>query len=329
MANTITNREPNMLKSNSALLELPPEIRNQIMRLVLHPGHIYLHQKLTVNKRVHRQENLSMRRQEGLPARFSLESRSSNSGPEVLATCRQLYREWHGFYYSSNTFHIPTSSIMLMQPKHRALIRHVGLRLSLLDAIPSKNEEIETLARGLEKGSEMLMTINPAFKENVIYPLCFPAVLLGAWLSNISFIRESFPGLKTMCIEIRTQEEPQRLLRLIVPAKNVNSWTGYRFKIFKKCAIPDFTRLRLKCEEHRLDVNIGVFLDFAVHQAHSKVERDIALGTGTWAQFKDSVDADFLKKYDDEILGGDIWSWTGWSKSKEWINAHTETAEVV
>ena len=310
-----------MLKSNSPLLGLPPEIRNQFMRLVLHPGHIYLCQNTTLIKRT--------RRQETLPARVTIESRSSNSGPDVLATCRQLYREWHEFYYSSNVFHIPNSSIMIMQPNHRALIQHFGLRLSLLDVIPSKTEEVETLADALVERAQV--TMNPEGKENIIYPLCCAAVLLGVWLSNISSIQESFPELKTICFEIQTQVEPQRLLRLVTAAKDMNSPANeYRLESSDNSRARGLSELKRKWrEQYRLDVNIGAFLDFAVEQALEKVSREILLRTGTWQLFKDSVDADFVRKYDDEILGQENWSYQGWEKWGEWINAITESVEVV
>lgn len=291
------------------------------MRLVLRPGHIYLHQKLIVNKH--------MRRRGTVPARVSLESKSSSSGPNVLATCRQLYGEWHEFYYSSNVFYIPTSSIMNMQPNHRAFVQHVGFRLSLLDVIPSKTEEVETLAGALARGVEDIAT--PAFKEHIIYPLCCAAVLLEVWLSNISSIQESFSGLKTLSIEMRTQVEPQRLLRLVTAAENINSsGIGYRFESFDNCRADQFIAFKRKWrEQDRLDGNLGMFLDFAAKQVHDKLYRDIPLRTGTWENFKDSVDADFMKEYDDAILGGDRWSYDAWDKWKKQINRVTECVEVV
>ena len=291
------------------------------MRLVLRPGHLYLHQKLTVNKR--------MRRRETLPARVSLESKSSNSGPDVLATCRQLYQEWHEFYYSSNVFHIPTSSIMIMQQSHRPLVQHVGLRLSLSDVIPSKTEEVETLAGALADIIQLIAT--PAHINHIIFPLCFAAVLLEIWLSNISSIQESFSGLKTLSIEIRTQVEPQRLLRLVTAAKTINSSEmGYRFSAFDNCRADQIIALKRKWrEQDRLDGNLGVFLDFAAKQVHDKLYCDIPLRTGTWAKFKDSADADFVKEYDDAILGRDTWSYDAWDKWEKRINAITELVEIV
>ena len=309
-----------MLDDNSPLLRLPPEIRNQIMLLVLHPGHIYLHQMTIFNKR--------MLRQGTLPTRVTSEFKSSNSGPGLLATCRQLYREWHEFYYSSNVFHIPTSSIKTMQPNHRALVQHVGFRLSLSDIIPSKTEEVERLTEVLAEESKNIMGLEG--KENILYPLCCAAVLLEAWLSNILSIQESFSELKTLCIEIRTQVEPQRLLRLVIAAKNINTpRTGYRFRALDLNNGREFRRLKRKWhEQYRLDVNVGGFLDFAVQQALGKVSRDIPLRTGTWANFKDSVDADFVKKYDNEILGHETWSYQGWEKWEERIDASAVSVEL-
>ncbi|KAL8792686.1 MAG: hypothetical protein Q9195_004746 [Heterodermia aff. obscurata] len=293
------------------------------MRLVLCPGHIYLHQKLIVKKR--------LRGQEILPDRFSFESKSANSGPDVLATCRQLYQEWHAFYYSSNVFHIPTSSIMIMKPNHRALIRHVGLRLSLLDVIPSKTEEIEALAKRIEERALLKKRIEERAApfmplEQELYSRCCAAILLGVWLSNISSIRESFPGLKTICLEITTRREPQRLLRVGIPAKIFNSWIGYRFEFFNDNVDPEYvpelaSLEREYYEKYRLDMNTGVFLDFAAKHACWKVYYDMLRVTGTWANFKESVDDDLMRKDWGRILVGEWW--------KERINPITETVEVV
>ena len=305
--------------SNSPLLRLPPEIRNQIMLLVLRPGHIYLHQKLTFNER--------MRRQGTLPERVSLESKGSNSGPNVLATCRQLYRECHEIYYSSNIFHIPTNSIMIMQPNHRALVQHVGLRLSLLDVMPSKTEEVETLAKDVEQRAEDTIYV---LDMSQAYPLCCAAVLLGVWLSSISSIQKSFPGLKTLYVEIRTQVEPLRLLRLAIAAKHINSPIGYRFKSFEYHRDEELTRLKRKWhEEYRLGRDLGVFLDFGANQAVDNIYYYNTFNPGSWASFKDSINADSAKNYDDEILGGGAWSRMGWENWKERINEVAESVEVV
>ena len=317
-----------MLNSNSPLLGLPPEIRNQIIRPVLHPRHIYPHQITTFNKR--------MLKKGTSPAKVTLESTSSNSGPGVLATCRQLYTEWHEFYYSSNVFHIPTSSIMIMQPNHRALIQHVGLRLSLSDVISSKTEEVEALAEAVAKASEAIM--NSEVKECTVFPLCCAAVLLGEWLSNISSIQESFSGLKSVCIKIRTQVEPHRLLRLVTAAKDIHSLrTGYRFKFlnFHSGSVhlyenQELIRLKRKWQgQYRLNAKVGCFLDFAAHQALNKVIHDIPHRTGTWAKFKDSFDAEFVKKYDDEILTERVLSYWSWGIWQPRIEPITESVESV
>ena len=308
-----------MLISNSPLLRLPPEIRNQIMLLVLRPGHIYLHQTLTFNERICRQGIM--------PERVNLMSKGSNSGPNVLATCRQLYRECHEIYYSSNVFHIPTSSIKIMQPNHRALVQHVGLSLSLLDVMPSKTEEIETLAKGVQERSG-----DPSYisENSEIYSLCCGAVLLGVWLSNISSIQESFPGLKTLYVEIRAHTEPQMLLRLAIAAENINSPVGYSFKSFDYLRDEELARLKRKWyEKLRLDRDLGVFLDFGSHQLVERIYYDMTFRPGSWATFKDSINADSVKDYDDEILGEGAWSWAGWEAWKKRINEVAELVEVV
>ena len=69
-------------------LSLPGEIRNQIMDLVLVPGHIYL------------DWHFRPRKLDGL-----------RSGVQIMATCRQVYEEARGVYYSKNVLHLSPESI--------------------------------------------------------------------------------------------------------------------------------------------------------------------------------------------------------------------------
>lgn len=61
-------------------------------------------------------------------------------GFQILATCRQAYREGVDRYYSENIFYLAPGHcehslrfLEVIQPCHRALLRHLAIRLSLLD----------------------------------------------------------------------------------------------------------------------------------------------------------------------------------------------------
>lgn len=94
---------------------LPPEIRNQIMRYALSPGHI--HPSYT------------------------------RCGVQLLATNRQNYEDGHIMFYSDNVFHVPrfkngyTGLLHHYQPKHLNLIRRVQLACSILDLDKESTEE--------------------------------------------------------------------------------------------------------------------------------------------------------------------------------------------
>lgn len=95
--------------------DLPGEVRNQIMDLVLKPGDIHF-------------------------SRNSTQADQAPPGVQLLASNRQAYTEGCGIFYSENTFHIPPGPIACTervleqyQPQHLALIRRLTLHVGLHD----------------------------------------------------------------------------------------------------------------------------------------------------------------------------------------------------
>ena len=79
-----------------------------------------------------------------LSPRKRLESKATRLGVGILVTCRQAYDKGHTEYYTSNIFCLPPSSFEEMEqllpkirPEHLSMMRHVTLKLSLIDLTPS------------------------------------------------------------------------------------------------------------------------------------------------------------------------------------------------
>ena len=159
-------------------LSLPPEIRNQIMRLALVPGQIHIRPPIIAKRN---SQYLAM--QVGvLPKSFFLikktilkkastfvhwirpglsypleeaESTMAESGCQLLATCCQVYLEGHGWFYSLNTFYIPRGPLLhtieyfdKLQPSHRALMKTIGIRFGLQDLTSTVLEAVDRRGKG-------------------------------------------------------------------------------------------------------------------------------------------------------------------------------------
>lgn len=120
-------------------LKLPPELRNKIMSYALVPCRVYLRPSLhegddtTINTRIqHWYRNRSV------------------PNLQLLATCKQIYAEGHGIFYSSNTFCIPPgvnhnilSYFERLQPQHRAMIKSIGIGMGIDDLTLKALERLE------------------------------------------------------------------------------------------------------------------------------------------------------------------------------------------
>ena len=164
---------------NMGYCSLPPEIRNQIMRLVLVPGQIHIRPSIVAKLNA---QYLAMQPSvlakpffliktaivnkvsafvDWIPMKVSrspkeVKPSSAKSGCQLLATCRQVYHEGHVWFYSLNTFYIPRGPLShtldyfnKLQPNHRALMKTIGIRFGLqdltsrvLEAIDRQGEEL-------------------------------------------------------------------------------------------------------------------------------------------------------------------------------------------
>jgi len=104
-------------------LELPREIRDQIMELALHPGEVQIHAS---------------------PEEHASRETHHRYGVQLLATCRQIYEEGHRIWYGKNTFHMTTCSLKEMkrvlgvyQKKHLGMMESLVVECTYQD-VPTK-----------------------------------------------------------------------------------------------------------------------------------------------------------------------------------------------
>ena len=137
---------------------LPPEIRNEIMRLVLVPGDVHLRgpKKHGVKAKIHHAWDAVHqlpRDCHKIPAAPSL------PGFQMLATCKSVYGQYHETFYSSNTFFFAPGLFketikyytISLQPEHVNMISSIGVNLGLEDLTPivfKKAQECMSLNRG-------------------------------------------------------------------------------------------------------------------------------------------------------------------------------------
>ena len=154
------------------LLSLPGEIRNQIMDLVLVPGHVYF----PTNK-----------------MQLVDRNRSPVSRPrfQVLATCRQLYQEGHVLFYSQNVFHLapgPISAswdyIRRLDSRHQDLITKVSVDISVMDLTPPVLEGIQ--AAFYEDHGQSIAHA----EDNMVY-LYIRDTLGGLWAEKIAGVSDT------------------------------------------------------------------------------------------------------------------------------------------
>lgn len=167
-----------MLCQNTAYLNLPGEVRNQIMGYVLMPGNVHPRVALSVpaKKRASNSKstwNVLMVAIRGMSLEciqkvllavicrvlsgvfapfFAVESRRKiQPGFQLLATCKQVRLEGRGMFYGTNIFHLPHGPLEdtlkwydKLNAEHQALIKHVQLTLSLADLTPMVLEGLDT-----------------------------------------------------------------------------------------------------------------------------------------------------------------------------------------
>lgn len=217
-----------------------------------------------------------------------------------------------------------SKALKTIQPKN--LIRHVSIRLSLLDLTPPKLNDIKDYAKAVE--NSLLVPLVGNFGKSMMISRCLESVLSQTWLQKIQGVKAALPELETISLEIRTKVKPLNTLRVVVPAKQHIAPPGYQFSfsISQPLHDPLDPHRFYSGEERILDDKTGAFLEFALSQARMRATKDIT--THGFQTFMDSIDARFVETYDEEILGEASWSSWEWLEWQEKIKAVTEpTAE--
>ena len=182
----------------------PPEIRNQIMDLVLVPGDIYLRPRPIIGCS---RSNFHRKRY----------------GFQLLATCRQAYKEGHELYYTSNTFNLPSGRdhwseqlFILVQPKHRIMIQYLAINCSIYDIhYPDSIHEIGKAAdQTLMEYVDFDFHINgpggsiPLTELRRAYCPAACDILLHLWLRKLTYVWFKFPGLKNLRVTFMEISDP-------------------------------------------------------------------------------------------------------------------------
>ncbi|CAD6590022.1 MAG: hypothetical protein ASARMPREDX12_004928 [Alectoria sarmentosa] len=134
---------------------LPLEIRTMIMELVLVPGQVFIGGYKHI-KRDHKYSLLQGTLHRVVKTVYKHSGRDSKStrvrhppGFQLLATCKQACAEGHAVFYTSNVFFMAPGplentlcSLKTLRPQLRAMIRKVGITMSLIDLTPSVFEQV-------------------------------------------------------------------------------------------------------------------------------------------------------------------------------------------
>lgn len=96
----------------------------------------------------------------------------------MLVSCKTAYFEGHYLYYSSNMFHLPPGSfkdtfrwVEALQPKHKNLIRRIGLRFGLSDMTPAMIEDVNTYcaAKDLNVSAFMIVHLYRVWEAKLLH----------------------------------------------------------------------------------------------------------------------------------------------------------------
>lgn len=182
-------------ESKIPYLSLPGEIRNQIMEYALTPGEVYLATKAD-------------------PAHWtgSKASMSGCEGPtsgcQLLATCKQVYREGCRAFYAGNDFHLPPGPVegflkwyQALRSEHREAIRNVTIDLSVLDLTPSVLEQCESVPRKRVNGTMTQSDYVRAKNDSVQIVL---DTLRALWVQKIAKVHrlQAFDSVKLVALNL-------------------------------------------------------------------------------------------------------------------------------
>ncbi|KAL8715401.1 MAG: hypothetical protein Q9220_000734 [cf. Caloplaca sp. 1 TL-2023] len=207
-------------KNRTGYMDLPPELRHQILQNVLVTGHVFPYGGRSAHETwlrdfddaiiAHRQawKNflrrpnifLCCRLGEAIEGYFDVIFYTPtvciptvNVGPHFLSTCRTAYVEGHPMFYSQNTFHIPHGPLSITQsyfdrlhPEHKRLIRRIVLDMNLLDLTVEAFDEIEAQLRLKSVANGKL----PPDKsiDDWVAPAAYS--IISTWRSKLAWLRD-------------------------------------------------------------------------------------------------------------------------------------------
>ena len=224
-----------------------------------------------------------------------------------------MYNEGHEFLFAYNTFHLPHGSLndtrealAKVQVQNLALIRHATLRFSLHDVDRKALDKLKRLVC-LEIG------INPPRSRlhlAVLWAGTFTKLLVRRWDRKIQYLKATLPGLESACFEIRTQANPLKTARLVYPGHLVASLDGSNDGFAPQSNwLNQIFGLQVQYEW-----KLHALMEFAAKQIYTNVLRNVleAWGGGFDA-FMVRFDAEYVARFDNEILGLAKWSRQEWS----------------
>lgn len=194
---------------------LPAEIRIMIMELVLTPGEVLLHATRPIKR--NRKPFLlrgTLRRVMNTVSKCSDKDSKllrvlQPPGFQLLATCKQACAEGHAVFYSSNVFYLPPGPLeethrcwQTLQPQHRAMIKKVGILMSLKDLTPAVFEQVHHDVREHCGGSMMDRII---FSHGMEWSYFVEKRLSDIWKEKMDFVLAHLEGLTLL--KIVTGEE--------------------------------------------------------------------------------------------------------------------------
>ena len=107
--------------------------------------------------------------------------RGGDCGLAYLATCRRAHQEGHMYYYGHNMFYLPPGEVTytleffyVLDPKHAALIRSLGLKIGLFDVNLENFENVvkyctDKLGRPLEQSDWMRLAWKHTYRVQDIW----------------------------------------------------------------------------------------------------------------------------------------------------------------
>ncbi|CAF9943775.1 MAG: hypothetical protein ALECFALPRED_001233 [Alectoria fallacina] len=192
---------------------LPLEIRNMIMELVLVPGQVFVGDYNHI-KRDHKSSVLQGTLYRMIKTDSKHSGRDSKStrvrhppGFQLLATCKQACAEGHAVFYTSNVFFMAPGPLenthrclKALKPQLRAMIRKVGITMSLIDLTPSVFEQVHHEMR-VRYGNNIV--VRPSLVQGTRWSELVEKQLRDIWKEKLDYILTHFRNVK--------------LLRIVVP----------------------------------------------------------------------------------------------------------------